>query len=98
MFGLVALKRAGWFGLSIEKLSTLSSDSPRQLDVLGHDGHTLGVDGAQVGVFEQTDQVGFAGFLQGHDSTALETQIGFEILGDFTHQSLEGELSDQKLS
>lgn len=27
-------------------LSSLSSDSPCQLDVLGHDGDSLGVDGA----------------------------------------------------
>ncbi|CAB1334814.1 unnamed protein product [Coregonus sp. 'balchen'] len=26
------------------------------MDVLGHDGHPLGVDGAQVGVLEQADQ------------------------------------------
>ena len=38
-------------------LSTLSADTAGELDVLGHDGDTLGVDGAQVGVFEETDQV-----------------------------------------
>ena len=36
------------------ELSTLSTDAVSQLDVLGHDGDTLGVDGAQVGVLEQT--------------------------------------------
>ena len=44
-------------------LSPLSSDSPCQLDVLWHDGDTLGVDGAQVGVLEQADQVSLAGLL-----------------------------------
>ena len=39
-----------------------------QLDVLGHDGDTLGVDGAQVGVLEQADQVGFRGLLESQDS------------------------------
>ncbi len=48
-------------------LCTLSTDAASQLDVLGHDGDTLGVDGAQVSVFKQTNQVGFAGFLQSHD-------------------------------
>lgn len=40
-------------------LSTLSSDAASQLDVLGHghDGHSLGVDGAQIGFLEQTNQV-----------------------------------------
>ena len=78
-------------------LSTLATDTAGQLDVLGHDGHTLGMDGAQVGVLEQTDQVSLAGFLQGHDGGALETQIGLEVLSDFTHQTLEGQFADQKL-
>ena len=39
-------------------LSSLSTDAAGELDVLVHDGDTLGVDGAQVGVLEQTDQVG----------------------------------------
>ena len=45
-------------------LGTLATDPPGQLDILGHDGHTLGVDGAQVGVLEQTHQVGLAGLLK----------------------------------
>jgi len=27
----------------------------------------------------------------------LEAQVGFEVLGDFTHETLEGELADQEL-
>ena len=49
-------------------LSTLSADTAGELDVLGHDGDTLGVDGAQVGVFEESYEVGFGSFLEGHDS------------------------------
>ena len=45
-------------------LGTLATDPPGQLDILGHDGNTLGVDGAQVGVLEQTHQVGLAGLLK----------------------------------
>ena len=44
-------------------LSTFSTDSSGQLDILWHDGYSLGVDCAQVGILEETDQVGFAGFL-----------------------------------
>jgi hypothetical protein len=44
---------------SVEDLSSFSTDSSGQLDVLWHDGDPLGVDGAQVGIFEETDQVGF---------------------------------------
>ena len=89
-------EKGQWLG---EKkcLSSLSTDTAGQLDILGHDGDTLGVDGAQVGVFEKTDQVGLAGFLQGHDGGALETKIGLEVLGDFTDQALEGQLADEQL-
>ena len=66
------------------------------MDVFWHDGHTFGVDGAQVGVFEKTNQVSFGGFLQGQDGRALETQVGFEVLGDFTNQTLEGKFADQE--
>ena len=68
------------------------------MDVLGHDGHTLGVDGAQVGVLEEADQVSFAGLLQSHDGGRLEAQVGLEVLGDLTYQALEGQLADEELS
>ena len=79
-------------------LGTFTTDTSGQLDVLGHDGDTLGVDGAQVGVFEQTNQVSLRGFLKGHDSRGLETEISLEVLGDFTDQALERQLPDEELS
>ena len=90
------LKGPLYFCEQIHCLSTFSTDSASQLDVLWHDGNSLGVDGAQVGVFEKSDQVSFTGFLESHDSWALETEISFEVLSDFTDQSLEGQFSDQK--
>ena len=43
------------------------------MDTAGwHDGDPLGVDGAQVGVLEEADEVGLAGLLQGHHGGALE--------------------------
>ena len=80
------------------RLSAFATDAAGQLDVLGHDGNSLGVDGAQVGVLEESNQVGLASFLKGHDSRALETQVSLEILSDLTDESLEGKLADQKLS
>ena len=79
-------------------LSPLTTDSAGKLDVLGHDGHTLGMDGTQVGVLKQTNQVSLRSLLQSHDSRALETQISLEVLGNLPHQTLEGELSDEELS
>jgi histone H3 len=79
-------------------LSTLSADTAGELDVLGHDGDTLGVDGAQVGVFEESYEVGLGSFLEGHDGGGLETEVSLEVLGDFTDKTLEGQLADEELS
>ena len=79
-------------------LSTFATDASSKLDVFWHDGHSLGVNRAQVGVFEQSDQVSFAGLLQSHDSAALEAQIRLEVLSDFADQTLERQLADQQFS
>ena len=97
---MVALKKAVyvWSKSTTNCLSTLSTDPAGKLDVLGHDGHTLGVDGAQVGVLEQSNEVSLAGLLEGHDGGGLEPQVGLEVLGDLSHQTLEGQLADEELS
>jgi len=89
------VKGLGW--TVVVGLSALSADSAGELDVLGHDGDALGVDGAQVGVLEESDEVGLAGLLQGHDGGALEAEVGLEVLRDLTHQPLEGQLADEQL-
>jgi len=61
-------------------LSSFTTDAAGKLDVLGHDGHTLGVDGAQVGILEQTDQISLTGLLKSHLSGALEAEVSHEIL------------------
>ena len=66
-------------------LRSLATNTSRQLDVLGHDGDALGVNGAQVGVLEQADQVGLAGLLESSHGRALKTQIGLEVLCDLAH-------------
>ena len=38
-------------------LRALAADATRKLDVLGHDGDTLGVDGVQVGVLKEANEV-----------------------------------------
>jgi hypothetical protein len=94
----VAFKKACSFG-QVQKtcLGTFTTDTTGQLDVLGHDGDPLGVDGAQVGVLEEANQVSLAGLLEGHDGRRLKPQVGLEVLGDLTDQTLEWQLADQKL-
>ena len=48
----------------VEPLCILSPDSSCQLDVPWHDGNSPGVDGAQVGVLEQPNQVCLRCFLE----------------------------------
>ncbi|GMN43652.1 hypothetical protein TIFTF001_012855 [Ficus carica] len=79
-------------------LSTFTSDTPRELNVLGHDSDSLGVNGAEVSVLKKTDQIGLGGLLEGGDGGALESEIGLEVLRDLTDQTLERKLPDQKLS
>ena len=92
-----ALKKASLF-VRKRHLSTFSTDAASKLDVLGHDGDTLGMDGAQVGVLKETNQVSLRGFLESHDSRGLETQVSLEVLGNLTDKTLEGQLADEKLS
>ena len=81
----------------LRSLSALAADATGQLDVLGHDGHTLGVDSSQVGVLKEAHQVGLSSLLEGQHSAALEAQVSLEVLGDLTNQALEGQLPDQEL-
>merc|ERR1719508_734399 len=79
-------------------LNFLSPNAPGELNILGHDRHPLGVDGAQVGVLEKTHEEAFSSFLKRLDSQCLilECAIG-HFRGDFLDEALEGSSSNQKL-
>ena len=47
------------------------------------------MDGAQIGVLEQADQIGFGSLLQGEHCRRLEAEIRLEVLRDFTDQALK---------
>ena len=96
----MVFKKTDWVSGTVgcENLSSLSTDSSGQLDVLGHDGDTLGMDGAQVGVLKQTNKVSLTSLLEGHDSRGLESEVSLEVLGNFSHQTLEWQLADEELS
>jgi len=56
------------------------------------------VDGAQVGIFEQTDQISFSGFLEGQDGLGLESDVLLVFHSDISDESLERQLSDEEVS
>ena len=76
----------------------VSSDSFRELKIFGHDGHSLGMNGTEIGIFKEGNQVCFSSFLKGKNSLALESDFLFELGRDLTDQSLEGKLSDEQVS
>jgi len=78
-------------------LLALSAHSASQLHVAGEHGDAFGVNGAQVCVFKQANEVGLPCLLQGKDSRSLETKIALEILRDLTDKSLERKLADEEL-
>jgi len=78
-------------------LCALATDTAGKLDVLRHDGDTLGVNGTQVGVLKERGQVRLRSLLQGHDGVGLEAEVSLEILGHLAHEALKGKLADEEL-
>ena len=56
------------------------------------------MDSTQIGIFKKANQIGLTCLLQSTNSCTLEAQICFEVLSNFSHQTLKGELADQKFS
>lgn len=79
-------------------LRALSTDSAGELEILDHDRDSLGVDGAEVGIFEQGDKVGLGSLLQSHNGGRLEAEVRLVLLGDFADEALEWGLANQELS
>ena len=78
-------------------LGALATETAGKLEVLGLDGDTLGVDGSKVGVLKERDEVGLGSLLESEDGRGLETEVGLEVLGNLTDETLEGELADEEL-
>ena len=83
--------------MRISGSGSLSTDPPGQLNVLGHDGHPLGVDGTEVGVLEEPHEVGLTGLLESHQSGALEAKVKLVVLGNLPDQTLEWKLEETVL-
>ena len=56
------------------------------------------MDRAQVGVFEQSNEVSLGCFLKSKHGSGLEAKIRLEILGNLTDKTLERSLADEKIS
>ena len=89
--------------LSLKVSLILSTDAARQPNVLGHDGRSLGMDGEQIGVLEEADQVRLRCFLKGQNCGSLEAETGIVfsevcvVLCNLTHKPLKRQLAEDKL-
>ena len=81
----------------ISPLCSLTADSSGELNVLGHDSHTLSMDGAEVSILKKADQVSLSSLLQSEKRGALESKLWLEVLGDFSDQALERKLSNEQI-
>jgi len=55
------------------------------------------MDGAQIGILEERDEVSLNGLLKSTDGGGLEAKVRLEVLSNLTDETLEWELSDQEL-
>ena len=92
----MVLKRTEMFVFGGGTLHTLSPDSSCQQDVLRHDVNSPGMDGTQVGVIKQPDQVCLRCFLETQYRRRLEPQVCLEVLGDLPHQPLERQFLNEQ--
>ena len=78
-----------WIGRQANASSTaLATNAAGELNVLGHDGDAASVDGAQVRVLKQRNEVGLRRLLKCENGRRLEPQIVLEVLCYFSHLGL----------
>ena len=83
-------------------LGLFSTNSACEANVSRHHGDAPGMDGTDVGVFKEADDIGLGSLLQGKNSGALEANAtvgdGVELLCNFAHEALKRQLADQELA
>ena len=88
-FSLEVIITAFYFTLKSHNISCLLATNPSgQLDVFGHDGHSLGMDGAPVSILEEADKECLSGLLKGSHSRSLKSQLPprKHVLRDLSNQ------------
>ena len=78
-------------------LCPLSTDAASKLDIFRHYCNPLRVNGAQIVIFEEANEVCLCCFLQCSHCRWLKSQVHLEILSNLPYEPLEGQLSYQQL-
>jgi hypothetical protein len=55
------------------------------------------VDGSQVGVLKQANEVRLGSLLERANGRRLEAEVGLEVLGNLADETLERQLADEEL-
>ena len=80
----------------------LAPNASCELNISNHDGDSFGVNGCQIGIFEQMDEIIFRGFLQGHQGLACPAKLlawtSEMVLGHLSHESGKGQFPQQQIS
>ena len=71
-----------------------TTDLMCQLDVLGHDGDLLCMDGHQIHILKQSHKVGFSCLLQCSHCSDLKVKITLEVSVDFLNQVTKWSMAD----
>lgn len=82
---------------------TFATKSHGKLNILGHNGNSLGMNGAKVHVLKDSYKVCFGSFLKVHEGGTLKTSKSGvrngspDIFRNFAHESLERRLGEQEV-
>jgi len=68
----------------------VASNASGKVHILLLNGDALGMDGAKVGVLEETNDVGLGSLLEGLEGNGLEAEGVVHVHGDASDKSLEG--------
>jgi len=82
--------------LVLRVLYSFPADPAGQLNVLWQDRHALGVDGAEVRVLKESDEVRLGRLLQRPDGSTRKPNFRIKVLRDLAHKALEGQFAEKK--
>ena len=83
--------------MDLKSSSPFTADTPCELNVFNHHCHPFCVNRAQSGILKHAHHESFRSFLKSWHSRRLESEVWFVLSSDFTNQSLERQLANQKL-
>jgi hypothetical protein len=73
------------------------TDLADESDVQRLDGDALGVDGIEIGVLKEHDEVLLSSLLEGPDGLGLEAEVRLEVLSNLADEAPEREIRDDRV-